>query len=147
MCPDLKQLAGQSGANPEHLDMVNMLFEFLFVLPETQPEESQIEETQSKNLYKCKQPVTRKKALSLLLSLTANCEENFTQLLAKLFKFHRDTKKMLEDIPKVDEQIKSAYNSTTTNKSGSSDHIGVKASVGYVGLYNFGCTCYMNSLL
>ena len=78
--------------------MVNMLFEFLFKF-----EDEQIDEQESKNFYKCKMPVTRKKALNLLLSLTSNCEENFTQLLAKLFKFHKDTKKMLKDVPKVDE--------------------------------------------
>jgi len=39
--------------------------------------------------------------------------------------------------------IKQLYNQ---NKN-AGDQIGVRSPTGYVGMYNFGCTCYMNSLM
>ena len=74
---------------------------------------------------------TRKRAFGLLLTLGEQNENNFAEALKILYKFQGQISKSWKFI----------------------DHdefdadVGLKQPSGYVGLKNFGCTCYMNSLL
>src|SRR3569833_438368 len=80
---------------------------------------------------KCKRKFTRKKAFNLLLTLSHQCEENFTTLLQQLYQFKE-------------------ADSGNKNKSQVTEYdaeVGMRSATGYVGLKNFGCTCYMNALI
>lgn len=74
---------------------------------------------------------TRKRALALLLTLCEQNENNFAQALKILYKFHGQIEKSWKFID---------YDEFDAD-------VGLKQASGYVGLKNFGCTCYMNSLL
>ena len=74
---------------------------------------------------------TRRRAFGLLLTLCEKNEGNFALALKILYKFHEQIGKSWQHID---------------SKEVDSD-VGIKQASGYVGLKNFGCTCYMNSLL
>lgn len=67
----------------------------------------------------------------MLLTLCDQNEKNFAQALQILFKFHGQIEKSWKFID---------FDEFDTD-------VGIKQASGYVGLKNFGCTCYMNSLL
>jgi uncharacterized UBP type Zn finger protein len=66
-----------------------------------------------------------------LLSLCEKNEENFASTLKILYNFHSKIDKSWRyiDMNEFDADV------------------GIKQASGYAGLKNFGCTCYMNSLL
>lgn len=66
-----------------------------------------------------------------MLTLCEKNESNFAQALKILYKFHEKIDKSWQNID---------------FKEFDSD-VGIKQASGYVGLKNFGCTCYMNALL
>lgn len=69
--------------------------------------------------------------MGLLLTLCEKNEGNFALALKILYKFHEQIGKSWQhiDLKEFDSDV------------------GIKQASGYVGLKNFGCTCYMNSLL
>lgn len=76
---------------------------------------------------KFKRSLTRKNAFDLLLALSDHNRDNFSTLLKKLANFRYAVSF------KEDEEFDIT--------------IGHRGSAGYVGLRNYGCTCYMNSLM
>lgn len=74
---------------------------------------------------------TRRRAFALLLTLSENNEANYKQTLNDLSAF----------LGKVEQSWRCIdYDEFDAD-------VGLKQASGYVGLKNFGCTCYMNSLL
>jgi ubiquitin carboxyl-terminal hydrolase 9/24 len=119
---ELKKFAGDESVG---YDLAKLIFDFLFLLPK-------LENKDDMN-PKCKRKTTRKKAFNLLITLCSNCDENYSLLLDELY-----------------EQREALMKSEILSKSKSSDmdaSVGMRSSTGYVGLKNFGCTCYMNSIL
>jgi len=74
---------------------------------------------------------TRKRAYGLILSLSEGNEANFAEALRILFQFHSKIEKSWFHV-NIDEF---------------DADVGIKKQLGYSGLKNFGCTCYLNSLL
>lgn len=101
-------------------EWVKLLYDYLFQIPEL----GQFN-TEANNLPKIKHKETRKKAFGLLLVLCKDEAINAEELLSCLYSNHSDTK------------LTASLDSDFSAKS----------SVGYVGLHNFGSTCYMNSLM
>ena len=75
--------------------------------------------------------MTRKRAYSLIITLCNKDEKYFSKTLEILFEFYG--------------KIDSSWKVIDRSELDETD-IMIKQS-GYVGLKNFGCTCYMNSLL
>lgn len=101
-------------------EWVKLLYDYLFKIPELGQQNCQIN-----NLPKIKHKETRKKAFGLLLTLCNDEPANAEKLLECLYSNHSDTKL----VTSLDSDFSA------------------KSSAGYVGLCNFGCTCYMNSLM
>lgn len=109
-------------------DIVKTIFDFLFLLPSIEDQQAGAKSDQNP---KCKRKVTRKKAFGLLLTLCQNHEANYIELLKELYKFHEQIQRC-EGVVKFEE-----FDS----------EVGMRSASGYVGLKNFGCTCYMNALI
>jgi hypothetical protein len=155
----LKQQMG----NQKTVNLVHTLFDFLFQLPNTQKDKSNTngnlmdtfnDEVVHKNIKnqstdqdvpKCKAKLTRKRTFNLLHTLCSGCPNNYTQLLGRLFEFH----KQIQDATNVTEkeEMDEFLSEVNTNNPQVQSSIGFKSRVGYLGLRNFGCTCYMNSML
>lgn len=114
--PHLKVQAAQS------FGLAETIKNFIFG-SDSEPKKNQLNKQLSRN--------TRKRALSLLLTLCENNEANFGQALEILYLFHEKIEKSWRYID---------FDEFATD-------VGLKQASGYVGLKNFGCTCYMNSLL
>ena len=78
---------------------------------------------------KCTFKATRKKAFDLLILLCTGVEVNYRILLKMICMHHESIEKHLTQLESFDFDV------------------GNKSKVGYVGLKNFGATCYINSLL
>lgn len=67
---------------------------------------------------------------------------NYTKLLSNLFGFHKEIQAAIKvaNSEQIDDFLEGLVNPN------SSQHA-MRAASGYVGLRNFGCTCYMNSLI
>ena len=112
-------LMEKSGDFDEFLDLAKFTYEALFSMPEAN------RHMQCNGPPLCKHTETRKHAFELLLILTQRSQLISAQLLVKLYTHHPEQK------------TQSLYDS----------NIALKSSTGFVGLKNFGCTCYLNSLM
>jgi len=99
------------------LEELKKIYIFLFALPSENEPENP----------KFKRTLTRKNAFDLLLALSDHSRENFSYLLGKMAEF-RYAVSFRED---------EEFDIT----------VGHRGAAGYVGLRNYGCTCYMNSLM
>mmetsp|Transcript_13360 Transcript_13360/g.25089 ORF Transcript_13360/g.25089 Transcript_13360/m.25089 type:complete len:2359 (+) Transcript_13360:2657-9733(+) len=104
----------------QYSGFLNALFESLFEMPE---EGLSLKHTQFAP-PKFKHKETRRRAFELLLALCNSNKQNSQDLIDKLYKLHAERK---------------------TGSAVELDSAG--KTTGYVGLRNFGCTCYMNSLM
>lgn len=104
----------------QYSEFLNALFESLFEMPE---EGLSLKHSQFAP-PKFKHKETRRRAFELLLALCYKCEQNSRELVGKLYRLHAERK---------------------TGSAVELDSAG--KTTGYVGLRNFGCTCYMNSLM
>jgi hypothetical protein len=76
VCPELKVSAGQSmgmeADNTDDHDLIQVLFDFLFLLPEMPNKLKKVDQATAElamNQPKCKTKTSRKKAFNLLLTL------------------------------------------------------------------------------
>ena len=121
ICPGLKSICRQQ------YYLVTLLYDYLFKLPQRQSKYHA-----DMDFPKLKSKLSRRKAFNLLISLCKDNIENFEILLAKIQKFTTDISGALANSD-VDEYLGKQQLAKSAN--------------GYVGLKNFGCTCYMNSLI
>ena len=78
----------------------------------------------------------------MLHTLCVGQPANYTKLLSSLFAFHKEIQSAIKVANS--EQIEDFLEGLVSPNS--SQHA-MRGASGYVGLRNFGCTCYMNSLI
>ena len=103
------------------MNLSQKVFDLLFEMPTM--------ENKQANTPICKRKMTRKKGFNLLITLCKKHTENYIILLKNLYIHHDEMKQIGVQTDEYDQTI------------------GIKSTVGYVGLKNYGCTCYMNSLM
>eukprot|EP00501_MAST-03F_sp_TOSAG23-6_P002435 GSMAST32.ASY1.ANO1.2544.1 assembled CDS len=150
--PELKEYVGQMSTEAAQLNgrgLVEELFDTgLFCVPNVSA--SHLEPP------KCKNPVTRKFALSVLAELAKGCRKNWEQLCVLVAAHHEMPS--IEYLEKKEERAPPAYptggnanvsvvNSYWEKRSAQDPAIFAqgRSSAGYVGLHNPCCICYMNS--
>ena len=112
-------LMEKEGELEAYIDLAEFIYASLFSMPEANGD------LKSNGPPLCKHAETRKRAFELLLILTQRSAPISTRLLSKLSSHHPEQK------------AQSLYDSD----------ISLKSASGFVGLKNFGCTCYLNSLM
>ena len=131
IAPKLRKYAGDE---EKGYGLTKKLFNFLFEMPKIENKEA--------NVPKFKAKATRKKAFNLLICLCQNHEEsgtkhqineNYYSLFKELYLYHKE----MDEIEK----------NTSVNVDDFDYDVGIKSSIGYAGLKNFGATCYQNSVI
>jgi ubiquitin C-terminal hydrolase len=119
--PSIKE---EIGVGPKHQLLQEVFFKCLFELPGPEHKGGLLPP-------KCKSKPSRESAFRLLATLVQDCETNMKELIKLLLPYHVTTHSNGNDLSEWDFKSESQQ----------------KSPVGYVGIKNLGCICYMNSLI
>eukprot|EP00475_Leptophrys_vorax_P014009 TRINITY_DN20378_c0_g1_i1.p1 TRINITY_DN20378_c0_g1~~TRINITY_DN20378_c0_g1_i1.p1 ORF type:complete len:1328 (+),score=359.52 TRINITY_DN20378_c0_g1_i1:77-3985(+) len=120
----IPQIKEEVASGPKHQLLHEVFIKCLFELPAPEHKGGLIPP-------KCKSKPSRDAAFRLLATLVQGCESNMKELIKLLMPYHATTHSNGYDISEWEFKSESQQ----------------KSPVGYVGIKNLGCICYMNSLI